>query len=69
MKYADLLHYADMNAPAHDNQLEDLIIGEFPSVYTNALRAEANAQGMKIEELCADILRGHVARWKEGREV
>lgn len=49
--------------------MEELIIGEFPSLYANALRAEANTQGMAMEDLCAEILRGHVARQKEGWEV
>ena len=58
-----------MSAPAQNTQSIELIIGEFPYLYANALRAEANARGMVIEDLCGDILRRHVARCEEGREV
>lgn len=68
VKYADLLHYEDMSAPTENTESESLVIGEFPAVYANALRADAHAQGVTMDELCAEILRGHVARRKEGQE-
>jgi len=58
-----------MSAPAENSQTVELVIGEFPTPYANALKAEANAFGVDVGDLCADILRGHVARSKEGWEV
>jgi hypothetical protein len=54
-----------MSAPVENSEYVTLVIGEFPSYAAGVLRAEAEARGVSLSEVCAGILRAHAGSKKQ----